>query len=138
MKTLDLRMQRQCDNALKVAEFLENHPEILEVHYPGLKSHPDYELCKKQMRSGGAVVTIRLKGDLERVNRFIKSLQYFVLAESLGGVESMVNHSATMSHASMGAEARAAIGIFDTTLRLSVGIECIDDLIEDLTYALAQ
>ncbi len=138
MKTLDLRMQRQCDNALKVAEFLENHAEVMEVHYPGLKSHPDYDLCKKQMRSGGAVVTIRLKGDLARVNHFIKGLQYFVLAESLGGVESMVNHSATMSHASMTPQARAEIGIYDTTLRLSVGIECIDDLIEDLTYALTQ
>lgn len=136
MKTLDLRMQRQCDNAQKIAEFLENHPEILEVHYPGLKSHPDYELCKKQMRSGGAVVTIRLKGDLSRLNCFIKSLQYFVLAESLGGVESMVNHSATMSHAGMGKEAREKIGIYDTTLRLSIGIECIDDLIEDIKYAL--
>lgn len=138
MKTLDLRMQRQCDNAQKVAEFLYAHPEVIEVHYPGLPSHPDYELCKRQMHSGGAVVTIRLKGDIDRLNRFIKGLQYFVLAESLGGVESMVNHSATMSHAGMGKEGRAAIGIFDTTLRVSVGIECIDDLIADLKYALEQ
>lgn len=90
------------------------------------------------MRSGGAVVTIRLKGDLNRLNRFIQGLQYFVLAESLGGVESMINHSATMSHGSMGKEAREAIGIYDTTLRLSVGIEDVKDLIDDLEYALAQ
>ncbi|UTV26364.1 trans-sulfuration enzyme family protein [Photobacterium atrarenae] len=136
MKTLALRMERQCSNALEVARFLESHPSVAEVHYPGLESHPQHALCQKQMRSGGAVVTVRLKGDLETAKQFIGKLQYFVLAESLGGVESMLNHSASMSHGSMTPEERAAIGVYDTTLRLSVGIEDIQDLLADLEAAL--
>ena len=137
MKTLDLRMARQCGNALRVAEYLENHPAIASVYYPGLPSHPQHALCRKQMRSGGAVVTATLKGDIQSLKRFIGGLHYFVLAESLGGVESMINHSASMSHGSMSKEEREAIGIYDTTLRFSVGIEHIDDLLQDLDSAFA-
>ncbi|HGV3497008.1 TPA: PLP-dependent aspartate aminotransferase family protein [Klebsiella michiganensis] len=137
MKTLDLRMARQCGNALRVAEYLENHPAIASVYYPGLPSHPQYALCRQQMRSGGAVVTATLKGDIQSLKRFIGGLHYFVLAESLGGVESMINHSASMSHGSMSKEEREAIGVYDTTLRFSVGIEHIDDLLQDLDSAFA-
>lgn len=136
MKTLDVRMQRQCENAQKVAEFLESHPRVIEVHYPNLPSHPQYELCQKQMRTGGAVVTVRLDGDIDNLKQFIGRLKYFVLAESLGGVESMINHSASMSHGSMEKEEREAIGVYDTTLRVSVGIEDSNDLIDDLKQAL--
>ncbi|CAJ1400153.1 unnamed protein product [Effrenium voratum] len=143
MKTLAVRMERQCSNAQRVAEFLEKHPQVTEVHYPGLTSHPQHELCMRQMRSGGAVVTVRLKGsadsesDLELMRRFFGRLQIWVLAESLGGVESMINHSATMSHGSMTKEQRAEVGVYDTTLRLSVGLEDIDDLLADLEHALS-
>ncbi|WP_102868603.1 trans-sulfuration enzyme family protein [Pseudovibrio exalbescens] len=136
MKTLDVRMQRHCENAQIIAEYLEAHPNVVEVHYPGLKSHPQHALCKKQMRSGGPVVSFRLKGDLDTVKDFVSKCKYFVLAESLGGVESMLNHSATMSHASMTKEERENIGVYDTTLRLSVGIEAVEDLISDLENAL--
>ncbi|ODQ01597.1 trans-sulfuration enzyme family protein [Salinivibrio sp. DV] len=138
LKTLDLRMQRQCDNALKVATALENHPAIEAVFYPGLPSHPQHALCQTQMRSGGAVVTIQLKGTRVESERFLSRLRYFILAESLGGVESMINHSASMSHGSMSEEEREAMGIFDTTFRLSVGIEDSRDLIDDLLHALDQ
>ncbi|AGJ88063.1 cystathionine gamma-lyase [Raoultella ornithinolytica B6] len=137
MKTLDLRMERQCSNAHRVAEYLEKHPAIASVYYPGLPSHPQHQLCKAQMRSGGAVVTATLKGDIQSLKRFIGGLHYFVLAESLGGVESMINHSASMSHGSMSKEEREAIGVYDTTLRFSVGIEHIDDLLQDLDIAFA-
>merc|ERR1712139_567723 len=114
-------MERQCASAQRLAECLEHHPNVAEVRYPGLESSPDYELCKRQMKSGGAVVTIRLKSgkeaDVDTMKRFFSKLRYWVLAESLGGVESMVNHSATMSHASMTKEDRAAVGVYDTTLR---------------------
>lgn len=137
MKTLDVRMQRQCSNAQRIAEYLENHPAVARVYYPGLPSHPQHALCKKQMRSGGAVVTATLKGDLQGLKRFISGLHYFVLAESLGGVESMINHSASMSHAAMSKEEREAIGVYDTTLRFSVGIENVEDLLADLDAAFA-
>ena len=137
MKTLDLRMARQCGNALRVAQYLENHPAIASVYYPGLPSHPQHQLCRQQMRSGGAVVTATLKGDIQSLKRFIGGLHYFVLAESLGGVESMINHSASMSHGAMSKEEREAIGVYDTTLRFSVGIEHIDDLLQDLESAFA-
>lgn len=136
LKTLDVRMQRQCENAQDIAEFLELHPKVIEVHYPNLPSHPQHELCLKQMRTGGAVITIRLDGDINELKQFIGKLNYFVLAESLGGVESMVNHSASMSHGSMKKEEREAIGVYDTTLRLSIGIEDTNDLIDDLKQAL--
>ena len=136
LKTLDVRMERHCANALKVAEFLEQHPKISEVHYPGLPSHPQHELCTRQMKTGGAVVTIRLVGGEKEVRQFIGKLRYFVLAESLGGVESMINHTASMSHGSVPKEEREAMGIYFETLRLSIGIEDADDLINDLQQAL--
>ncbi|WP_434997825.1 trans-sulfuration enzyme family protein [Vibrio scophthalmi] len=136
LKTLDVRMERHCANALKVAKFLENHPKITEVHYPGLASHPQHALCQRQMKTGGAVVTIRLSGGEEQVRQFIAKLRYFVLAESLGGVESMINHTASMSHGSVPKQEREAMGIYFETLRLSIGIEDADDLIDDLQQAL--
>eukprot|EP01059_Diplonema_ambulator_P018202 TRINITY_DN30401_c0_g1_i1.p1 TRINITY_DN30401_c0_g1~~TRINITY_DN30401_c0_g1_i1.p1 ORF type:complete len:403 (+),score=98.72 TRINITY_DN30401_c0_g1_i1:47-1210(+) len=136
LKTLDLRMERQCSNALKVAEALFGHKKILEVHYPGLPTHPQHDLCKRQMKSGGAVVTIRLNTDMAGTKRFISSRSLFILAESLGGVESMVNHSASMSHGSLTREDCAAMGIHDSTLRLSVGAEDPTDLVADLERAL--
>ncbi|ANS84858.1 Cystathionine gamma-synthase [Vibrio scophthalmi] len=136
LKTLDVRMERHCANALKVAKFLENHPKITEVHYPGLASHPQHALCQRQMKTGGAVVTIRLAGGEEQVRLFIAKLRYFVLAESLGGVESMINHTASMSHGSVPKQEREAMGIYFETLRLSIGIEDADDLIDDLQQAL--
>ncbi|PHM74971.1 trans-sulfuration enzyme family protein [Xenorhabdus kozodoii] len=136
LKTLALRMSAQCANALEIAKFLQSHPKIEHVYYPGLPTHPHYAICQEQMRAGGAVVTIKLSGDLTDTKRFLSKLRYFVLAESLGGVESMVNHSATMSHGSMTKEEREEIGIYDTVLRLSVGIEDIRDLLADLEHAL--
>ncbi|MEX6186229.1 PLP-dependent aspartate aminotransferase family protein, partial [Providencia hangzhouensis] len=114
LKTLALRMAAQCSNAAQVAKYLSKHPKVEQVYYPGLPSHPQYELCKKQMRTGGAVVTIKLAGDIEDTKVFLSKVKYFVLAESLGGVESMVNHSATMSHGSMTKEERESIQVFDT------------------------
>ncbi|WP_272536457.1 trans-sulfuration enzyme family protein [Providencia sp. PROV182] len=137
LKTLALRMAAQCSNAAQVAKYLSKHPKVEQVYYPGLPSHPQYELCKKQMRTGGAVVTIKLAGDIEDTKVFLSKVKYFVLAESLGGVESMVNHSATMSHGSMTKEERESIQVFDTTLRLSVGIEDITDLLNDLENGLS-
>ncbi|MCG9390908.1 PLP-dependent aspartate aminotransferase family protein [Escherichia coli] len=137
MKTLDVRMQRQCSNALLVAEFLEMHPLVKNVYYPGLPSHPQHKLCKRQMRSGGAVVTATLNCTIEDLKKFISGLRLFVLAESLGGVESMVNHSASMSHGAMTKAEREVIGVFDTTLRFSIGIENFNDLIQDLDSALS-
>ncbi|MBV2189975.1 trans-sulfuration enzyme family protein [Providencia rettgeri] len=137
LKTLALRMAAQCSNAAQVAKYLSTHPKVEQVYYPGLPSHPQYELCQKQMSTGGAVVTIKLAGDIEDTKVFLSKVKYFVLAESLGGVESMVNHSATMSHGSMTKEERESIHVYDTTLRLSVGIEDITDLLNDLENALS-
>lgn len=137
IKTLALRMQRHCDNALAVAGFLATHPAIDKVIYPGLPTHPQHELACRQMRGFGGVVTICLKDDTrEAAARVAERLQWFALGESLGGVESIVNHSATMSHGSMPAEVKKALGIREGMLRLSVGIEDVDDLLADLEQAL--
>ncbi|QBF29059.1 PLP-dependent transferase [Pseudomonas tructae] len=136
LKTLDVRMERQCANALKVASFLESHPQVEQVYYPGLPSHPQHELCKRQMRAGGAVVAMKIKGDRATVNRVVEQLEIFVLADSLGGVESMINHSYSMSHNSLSHEQKAAMGIGENLLRLSMGIEDHRDLIADLDRAL--
>ncbi len=136
LKTLDVRMERQCANALEVARRLEGHPQVEQVYYPGLQSHPQHDLCKRQMRSGGAVVAIKVKGDRAALNRLVEALQIFVLADSLGGVESMINHSWSMSHCSMSPEQKGAMGISENLLRLSVGIEAVADLIDDLETAL--
>ncbi len=138
LKTLDLRMERQSTNALLIARHLEQHPCIEKVFYPGLESHNQHELCKRQMKSGGAVVSICLRGGLNAVKTFTSNLQYFVLADSLGGVESMINHSYTMSHGGMPAKEKAASGITENLLRLSVGAESVLDLIKELDDALHQ
>ncbi|MBJ9977163.1 aminotransferase class I/II-fold pyridoxal phosphate-dependent enzyme [Pseudomonas sp. S75] len=132
LKTLDVRMERQCANALRVAQHLEGHPMVEQVFYPGLPSHPQHALCQRQMRSGGAVVALRVKGDRAAVNRLVEALSIFVLADSLGGVESMINHSWSMSHNSLSPAQKASMGIGETLLRLSVGIEDSADLIDDL------
>lgn len=137
LKTLAVRMERHNQNALAVAEFLEKHPAVEEVIYPGLLSHPQHELARRQMKGAGGIVTMRLRGDLEATRGFLQRLEIFALAESLGGVESLINHPAIMTHASIPAEIRAKLGITDNLLRLSVGIEDLEDLIADLDGALS-
>jgi cystathionine beta-lyase/cystathionine gamma-synthase len=138
LKTLALRMERHCENALQIASWLEKHPKIQKVYYPGLPSHPQHALAKQQMRGfGGGIVTAVLKGDLEDSRRFLERCELFALAESLGGVESLIDHPAIMTHASIPAETRAQLGISDSLVRLSVGVEAVEDLIADLENALA-
>jgi cystathionine gamma-lyase len=137
LKTLSLRMERHCTSALKIAQFLEAHPGVDGVIYPGLASHPQHELAKRQMRGFGGIVTARIKGGLEGATRFLERCQLFTLAESLGGVESLIEHPGIMTHASVPGEVRAELGIDDGLVRLSVGIEDADDLIQDLRSALA-
>lgn len=136
LKTLDVRMERQSANALRVAQYLEQHPQIEQVFYPGLASHPQHALCQRQMRTGGAVVALRVKGDRAAVNRLVEALSIFVLADSLGGVESMINHSWTMSHNSLSPEQKGVMGISENLVRLSMGIEDYRDLIDDLEAGL--
>lgn len=139
IKTLHIRMQRHCENGRTVAEFLNNHDKVSEVYYPGFKNHPNHEIAKKQMKDFGGMVTFRLKDERkEAAFRFLESTKIFTLAESLGGVESLVNHPVTMTHASIPEEDRLKIGITDSLIRLSVGIEDIDDLLSDLEQALNQ
>jgi cystathionine gamma-lyase len=137
LKTLSLRMERHCTSALKIAEFLEAHPQVDGVIYPGLASHPQHELAKRQMRGFGGIITARIKGGLDGATRFLERCQLFTLAESLGGVESLIEHPAIMTHASVPPQVRAELGIDDGLVRLSVGIEDADDLIQDLRSALA-
>ena len=136
LKTLSLRMERHCSNALKVAEFLEKKKVISKVYYPGLKNHEGYEVAKKQMNGFGGIVTCVLSGGLEKARRFLETCQIFQLAESLGGVESLIEHPAIMTHASVPQEVRKDLGIEDGLIRLSVGVEHIDDLINDLERAI--
>ncbi len=136
IKTLAVRMERHEDNAMKIAQFLENHPEVRKVIYPGLKSHPQHELARKQMVGFGGVVTFFIRGGLEAARRFLERVKVFSLAESLGGVESLIEHPAIMTHASLPEEVREKVGISDELIRISVGIENIDDLIDDLKKAL--
>lgn len=135
-KTLHVRMERHCQNAQKVAEYLSGHGAVEKVIYPGLESHPQHAIARKQMRGFGGMVTIYLKGGLETSRRMLERVQIFALAESLGGVESLIEHPAIMTHASVPAEQRAKLGISDGLVRLSVGIEDVDDLIADLKQAL--
>ena len=137
IKTLALRMERHSENAQRVAEFLDNHPRVEKVIYPGLPSHPQHELAARQMKNFGGMVTFVLKGDLDDTRQVLEKVRFFQLAESLGAVESLVNHPAIMTHASVPAETRAELGIEDTLVRLSVGIEDVDDLVGDLEQALA-
>lgn len=136
LKTLALRMQRQCANAERLAHFLAGHGGVEAVFYPGLPGHPQHALCQRQMRSGGAVVSARLDADRSQLNAFFGALELFVLADSLGGVESMINHSWSMSHNSLSPEQKQAQGITENLVRLSAGIEDADDLIADLERAL--
>jgi cystathionine beta-lyase len=137
IKTLHLRMQRHCENGRAVANFLKKHPKVGAVYYPGLEDHPSYAIAKKQMKDFGGMVSFSLKNDSrEATFRFLKNTKVFTLAESLGGVESLVNHPVTMSHASIPETARLKIGITDALIRLSVGIEDEEDLLADLEEAL--
>ena len=136
LKTLHLRMQAHCGNAQVIAEFLQGHPAIEQVIYPGLASHPHHALAKRQMDGFGGIVSVRLKGGFDAARRFCERLELFTLAESLGGVESLVNHPAVMTHASVPAERRSVLGIADDLVRLSVGVEASDDLRADLESAL--
>jgi len=137
IKTLHLRMQRHCENGKAVAKYLVKHPKISDVYYPGLVSHPNHEIAKKQMSDFGGMVSFRLKDESQKVAyAFLENTKIFTLAESLGGVESLVNHSITMTHASLTEEERLKIGITNGLIRLSVGVEDIDDLIADLEQAL--
>ncbi|HHT9114249.1 MAG TPA: cystathionine gamma-synthase [Candidatus Wunengus sp. YC65] len=137
IKTLAIRMERHAENALKIAQFLENHPKVRRVIYPGLSSHPQHELAKRQMTGFGGIVTFFIKGGLEAARKFLERVKVFSLAESLGGVESLIEHPAIMTHASLPKEVREKIGISDELIRVSVGIENVDDLIDDLKNALA-
>ncbi|WP_086465345.1 trans-sulfuration enzyme family protein [Oceanibaculum nanhaiense] len=138
LKTLHLRMERHCANALAIAQWLEAHPKIEKVIYPGLASHPQHELAKRQMIGGfGGIVTAVIKGGLDESRRFLERTKLFALAESLGGVESLIEHPAIMTHASIPPEVRAELGISDGLVRLSVGVEDLADLLADLETALA-
>jgi cystathionine gamma-lyase len=137
IKTLALRMERHCANGLAVAQFLEQHPAVERVHYPGLASHPQHALAKRQMVSGyGGIVTAVLRGGLDAARRTLERCHLFALAESLGGVESLIEHPAIMTHASLPPSMRAALGIGDGLIRLSVGVEDIADLLAELKEAL--
>jgi cystathionine gamma-lyase len=137
LKTLALRMQRHCENALQVARWLERHPKIEKVFYPGLESHPQHSLAKRQMAAGfGGMLSAIVAGGEGAALRFLERCQIFTLAESLGGVESLIEHPAIMTHASVPAEVRDEIGISDALVRLSVGVEDVEDLIADLEQAL--
>ena len=137
LKTLHLRMKAHCENAQALAEWLDSHPAIEKVIYPGLKSHPQHELAKRQMDGFGGMVSIYIKGGLEAAKRFCERTELFALAESLGSVESLVNHPAIMTHASVPAERRAQLGITDNLVRLSVGVESLNDLRSELDGVLA-
>jgi cystathionine gamma-lyase len=138
LKTLALRMQRHCESGLKIARWLETHPAVEKVIYPGLESHPQHALAKKQMTGGfGGIISVEIKGGLAPSRRLLERTRLFTLAESLGGVESLIEHPAIMTHASIPPEQREAVGITDGLVRLSVGIEDCDDLISDLSQALA-
>ena len=139
IKTLHIRMQRHCENGAKIAHWLKNHPKVGDVYWPGFESHPNHAVAKKQMKDFGGMISFTLKDDaIEKALTFLKSTHLFALAESLGGVESLVGHPATMTHASIPKAEREANGLKDSLIRLSVGIEHIDDLIADLEGALAK
>jgi len=136
LKTLHLRMRAHCDNALAIAQYLEKHPGIDKVLYPGLASHPQHELAKRQMQGFGGIVSVYVKGGLDAARRFCERTELFTLAESLGGVESLVNHPAIMTHASIPPDRRAQLGVTDNLVRLSVGVEDVEDLKRDVGAAL--
>ena len=129
-------MERHCKNAQDIAVFLESHSSIEKVIYPGLESHPQHNIAKKQMNGFGGMISVVIKGGLESATNFLEKTKLFSLAESLGGVESLIEHPAIMTHASIPPEVREEIGISDGLVRLSVGIESIDDLLEDIESSL--
>jgi cystathionine beta-lyase/cystathionine gamma-synthase len=136
LKTLSIRMERHCDSAMQVAQYLEQHEAIEKVYYPGLQSHPQHELAKQQMNGFGGMISVVLKGGLASAKTFLENTHLFSLAESLGGVESLIEHPAIMTHASVPEAIRNEIGIVDGLVRLSVGIETLEDLIADIKIAL--
>jgi cystathionine gamma-lyase len=137
IKTLHVRMQRHCENGEKIAYFLRNHPKVGKVYWCGFEDHPGYQIAKKQMRSFGGMMSFTLKDDsIENATRVLSSTKVFALAESLGGIESLINHPASMTHASIPREERLKNGLSDSLIRLSVGIEDVDDLIDDLNQAI--
>ncbi|WP_296247560.1 cystathionine gamma-synthase [Pseudomonas sp. UBA4194] len=138
IKTLALRMERHCSNALALAQWLEQQPQVARVHYPGLPSHPQHALAQRQMRGFGGMISVDLNTDLAGARRFLETVQLFALAESLGGVESLIEHPAIMTHASIPADIRAQLGIGDGLVRLSVGVEALEDLRADLAQALGR
>ncbi|MDG2343338.1 MAG: cystathionine gamma-synthase [Flavobacteriales bacterium] len=138
IKTLHLRIQRHCENGVKVAQFLKNHPLVDEVYWPGFEDHPNHDVAKSQMKNFGGMVSFTLKGDdIEKSKKIVSSTKLFTLAESLGGVESLIGHPSTMTHASIPREERLKSGVKDSLIRLSVGIEDADDLVSDLTNAMS-
>ena len=138
LKTLELRMQRHEENAIAIANALKGHPLIRRVYFPGLPEHPGHDIARRQMTGFGGMVSIELDGTMDEVISFVSSRRYFTLGESLGGVKALICHPATMTHASIPAEARAELGLSDTLIRLSPGCESSEDLVEDLTEGLAQ
>jgi cystathionine gamma-lyase len=138
LKTLPLRMKAHATNAIAVAEFLEGHSQVERVIYPGLKSHPQYELARRQMSGFGGMITFYIKGGLSSARKFLESVSVFSLAESLGGVESLIEHPGIMTHASVPVEQRKKLGIDDSLIRISVGVEDLEDLIHDLKFAFDQ
>jgi cystathionine gamma-lyase len=138
LKTLALRMQAHCENSLRIANWLVRHRAVERVIYPGLDDHPQHDLAMRQMNGlGGGIVSIVIRGGLEKTRRVLERCELFALAESLGGVESLINHPAIMTHSSLPEDIRTRLGISDTLIRLSVGVEDVDDLIADLDYALS-
>ena len=137
IKTLHVRMQRHCENGKKIAHYLRNHPKVAKVYWPGFEDHPNHEIAKKQMRDFGGMISFELKDEsAEELKRVVSSTKIIALAESLGGVESLINHPATMTHASIPREERIKNGLKDSLIRLSIGIEDADDLIDDLNQAI--
>jgi cystathionine beta-lyase/cystathionine gamma-synthase len=136
IKTLPIRVTQHCQNAAAIAAFLEKHPRVKRVFYPGLKSHPHHKLAQKQMKGYSGMVSFEIVGGAKAVKSFLRKVKIFSLAESLGGVDSLAEHPASMSHAAMPEKFRKKVGITDNLIRLSIGLENIDDLKEDLEHAL--
>ena len=137
LKTLSVRMERHCENAMLVADYLQKNFDNYEIIYPGLKSHKNHDMAKKQMNMFGGMVSVLTDGNIEKVKKILNKFEVFTLAESLGGVESLVSHPATMTHASIPKEKREALGVKDGLIRLSIGLETIDDILSDLNHALS-
>ena len=137
LETLELRVERHCANAAKIAEFLESHPKIARIYYPGLKSHPQYAVAKRQMANGGPLIAFEVKGGKKAAFRFMNRLRVIDISNNLGDSKSLITHPASSTHSNIAAKERAKLGIGDGLLRLSVGIEDVEDLLEDIKQALA-